>query len=254
MKFGICNGDVENIALCKKLGFDYIETGFSLLANEDEAPYEAFRRALEENEIPCLSVNCFLPGSLKVTGPQADDGALSAYVSRGMRRGKAMGVRKVVFGSSGARDLPEGFPFDEGVKQVIHFLRDIVSPSAAENGITVVIEPLSRKDTNIIHTLREGASLVAAVDRENIRLLGDLYHMYNNGDGPLDIRMMKGILKHAHIAEPTKRVFPAPDDGYDYRPFIEALEFAGCETCSVEARSSDFAADAAKAIEALRNA
>ena len=32
MKFGMCiGGDAKKIAICKKLGFDYVESGFSLL-------------------------------------------------------------------------------------------------------------------------------------------------------------------------------------------------------------------------------
>ena len=253
MKFGVCiGGDSTKIAISKRLGFDYVESCFSLLADENEAPYNNFQQALKENGIPCISVNCFLPGSLKVTGPVVDWDALSAYVERGMRRGAELGVKKVVFGSSGARDIPEGFPFDEAIRQICKFLTDIVSPLAEQYGIIVVLEPLSPNDTNVIRSLREGAELVAAVNKENVLLLGDLYHMYNVNDGESDVRMMKGLLKHAHISEPQKRIYPAAGDAYDYRAFIEALEYAGCETCSVEARTDDFETDAEKAIAVLR--
>ena len=253
MKFGVCIGcDPERIGISKKIGFDYVESGFSLLAEaENDAKYDDFLRLTKEYDIPCLSVNCFLPGSLKVTGPDADPVALKAYVERGMRRGAALGVKKVVFGSAGARNIPEGFPFDAAMRQIFSFLKDIVSPLAERFGITVVIEPLSPKDTNVIRTLREGAEIVAAVNEPNILLLGDLYHMYNVNEHEADVRMMKGLLKHAHIAQPQNRIYPAPGDDYDYAAFIAALEFAGCETCSVEARTDDFAADAAKAIAAL---
>ena len=254
MKFGVCIGcDPERIEISKKIGFDYVESGFSLLADaENDEKYDAFIRLTKEYEIPCLSVNCFLPGSLKVTGPETDPAALTAYVERGMRRGAALGVKKVVFGSSGARNIPDGFPFDEAMRQIFAFLTDIVSPIAEKFGIIVVIEPLSPKDTNVIRTLREGAEIVAAVNRPNIMLLGDVYHMYNVNEGEADVRMMKGILKHAHIAQPQNRVYPAPGDDYDYATFISALEFAGCDTCSVEARTDDFTADAANAIAVLK--
>ncbi len=64
--------------------------------------------------------------------------------------------------------------------------------------------------------------------------------------------MMKGILRHAHIAEPTKRIYPAAGDACDYKAFLEALEFAGCDTCSVEAGTGDFENDAARAIAVLK--
>ena len=253
MKIGACIGsDKSKIAVCKKLGYDYVESCFALLAEDDEASFEAFRQALLDNGIPCLSVNCFLPGALKVTGPETDLSALAEYVERGMKRGQRLGVKKVVFGSSGARNIPEGYPFADGMRQIFRFLSEVVSPIAEKYGIIVVIEPLSPKDTNVIRSLREGAEIVAAVNKQNVLLLGDLYHMYNVNDGPADVRMMKGILRHAHIAEPTKRIYPAPGDACDYKAFLEALEFAGCDTCSVEAGTGDFENDAARAIAVLK--
>lgn len=253
MKFGVCIGeDYKKIAIAKKLGYDYVESSFGLLTDTDETKYDSFQQNLIEYDIPCISVNCFLPGSLKVTGPEVDIEALKNYVERGMRRGALLGVKKVVFGSSGARNIPQDFPFAEGIRQIFTFLTDIVSPIAAKYGITVVMEPLSPKDTNVIRTLREGAEIVAAVNLPNILLLGDLYHMFNVNDAEDDVRMMKGILKHAHIAEPQKRIYPAPGDAYDYLAFIDALEYSGCDTCSVEARTDDFETDAAAAIAAMK--
>ena len=254
MKFGVCvGGDAGRIAIAKQVGFDYVESGFSVPAEDDEADYRRFCDELKKNDIPCLSVNCFLPSSLKVTGETVDYAALREYVGRGMPRAAAMGVKKVVFGSGGARNLPKGYPFAKGITDLVYFLREIVSPIAAENGITVVIEPLSPKDTNIIQSVKEGAFLASAVNRENICLLADLYHMCNASDTPEDIVAMKGLLRHAHIAEPSKRRYPAPGDAYDYKPFIDALGVAGCDTCSLEAGCSDFASEAAKAIEVFRS-
>ncbi len=253
MKFGMCiGGDREKIAVCKKLGFDYVESGFSLLTDENEENYDLFAAALKENDFPCISVNCFLPGSLKVTGPEVDNAALSAYIERGMRRGAALGVKKVVFGSGGARRIPEGFPYEEAVRQIFSFLSEIVSPIAEKYGITVVIEPLSLRDTNFIHTVGEGAIIAAAVNKENIRLLADLFHVNRCGDTNESIAAMRGLLRHAHIAEPVNRRFPSPQDTCDYKGFVDALEAAGCDTCSVEASCENFEEEAAGAIRVLR--
>ena len=255
MKYGICIGcDVDRIAIAKELGYDYVESGFSLLADaENDEKYPLFSAELKRCGIPCLSVNCFLPGSLKVTGEAVDEQALRAYVERGMRRGAAMGVKKVVFGSGGARKVPEGFPYDTAVRQLISFLSDIVAPIAEQYGITVVIEPLSAEDTNIITSVNEGAILAAAVNKPDVRLLVDLYHMCYAGDTLAQVRSMKGLLQHAHIAEPEKRKYPAAGDTYDYRAFVEALEDAGCETCSLEASTQNFAEDAAASIAVFRS-
>ena len=253
MKFGVCiGGDASKIVIAKQLGFDYVESCFALPAEDSDEDYARFCDELKKNDIPCLSVNCFLPSSLKVTGEAVNYAALREYIERGMRRASDLGIEKVVFGSSGARNLPKGYPFEKGINDLVYFLREIVSPIALACGITVVIEPLSPKDANIIQSVKEGAFLASAVNRENIRLLCDLYHMCNVADTPEDIVAMKGLLKHAHIAEPKNRRYPAPGDEYDYKSFTDALAAAGCETCSLEAGTSDFASDAAKAMEVFR--
>lgn len=254
MRFGICVGsDANKITVAKKLGYDYVECGFSMLANEDDAEFTLFKKALVENNIKCEASNGFLPRELKVTGDNVDYKALADYIERGMKKGADIGVKTVVFGSSGARNIPEGHSFDKAIRQLIYFLREICSPICAKYGLRIVIEPLSKKETNIIHTVLEGGILISAVNKDNIGALGDLYHMYNAGDGPDEIKMLKGVLWHAHIAEPSKRVYPTSDDEYDYKAFVEALEFAGCTRCSLEARYSDFEEDAKKAIDVFKS-
>ena len=256
MKFGMCIGsDSNKIAVCKKLGYDYVESAFEMLADpKNDEKYDAFQAELKNNGFSCLSVNCFIPSALKITGPDADEQALKDYIERGMKRGAALGVKKVVFGSGGARKRPEGFSYETAVRQIFSFLTDIVSPIAEKYGILLVIEPLRSGDTNMIESLREGAVIAAAVNRPNIRLLVDLYHAYYSGDTNDHIRSMTTLLRHAHIAEPEKRVYPAPGDAYPYADFISALKAAGCDTCSVEARCSDFEKEAADAIRVLRAA
>ena len=252
----MCIGsDSNKIAVCKKLGYDYVESAFEMLADpKNDEKYDAFQAELKNNDFSCLSVNCFIPSALKITGPDADEQALKDYIERGMKRGAALGVKKVVFGSGGARKRPEGFSYETAVRQIFSFLTDIVSPIAEKYGILLVIEPLRSGDTNMIESLREGAVIAAAVNRPNIRLLVDLYHAYYSGDTNDHIRSMTTLLRHAHIAEPEKRVYPAPGDAYPYADFISALKAAGCDTCSVEARCSDFEKEAADAIRVLRAA
>ncbi|MBQ6419995.1 MAG: sugar phosphate isomerase/epimerase [Clostridia bacterium] len=249
MRYGVCTGDPAGVATAAKLGFDYVEAGFAKFAEAGE-DLAVFRKALAEYQIPCESANCFIPGSLKITGPDADPKALAAYIGKGMYNAAATGLKTVVFGSGGARQIPAGFPYDQAIRQIITFLRDIVEPVAAKYDITVVVEPLC--DCNVIRSVREGAAIAAAADAGHVRLLGDLFHMAKMGDTHEDILAVGAMLRHAHIAEPTKRVFPAPGDGFDYKPFLQALEAVGCPRCSVEARTDNFEADASAALKVLK--
>ena len=73
------------------------------------------------------------------------------------------------------------------------------------------------------------------------------------GDTCEDVLALRGVLMHAHIAEPSNRVYPAPGDAFDYGPFVRALQQIGCPRCSLEARYSDFNADAKVAITVFRS-
>ncbi|MBR4766347.1 MAG: sugar phosphate isomerase/epimerase, partial [Clostridia bacterium] len=196
-------------------------------------------------------VNCFLPGSLKVTGPQLDYDALREYIEKGISRGKPLGLEKVVFGSSGARNVPDGWSYEEAYRQIVYFLKEIAAPIAEKYGVIITIEPLRKTDSNIVNSAPEGAALASQADSDSIKCLVDFYHMFEAGDDCETVRKLTGAIKHAHIAEPVSRHYPRKDDGADYKSFIVSLESAGCETCSVEASTDNFERDCAPAFEAI---
>lgn len=259
MRFGICAGDkVENISIVANAGFDYVESNFQFISNGEKERLDAYYNELKKYNIKCEAANCFLPGSLHATGPDVDKNALSEYVKRGMDNGARLGLKIAVFGSGGARRVPEGFSFKTAYLQLAEFLGEIVSPVAAQYGITVVTEPLSRNETNIINTVSEGVLLASFVDKENIKTLADLYHMKNVGENSDTVKMLFGEIKHAHISNPVsvgdkKRIYPKDVSEFDYKSFLDALSVAGCERCSIEANCDDFEAEAPIAIKTLRS-
>lgn len=260
MKYGICVGinQLDRIKIAAECGFDYVEAGFAALTQADDAAYAAFKQALTDNNISCEAANGFLPGTLRVTGDNVDSDAVRAFVEKGMQRAKEVGIQVVVFGSSGARNLDENTSYYKGIQQLIAFLREIAGPVAAKYGVRIAVEPLCPQESNIINGVKEGVILAAAADQENVGGLGDLYHMAIIGDNGDDIRAVKGNLYHTHIASPglnsgKRRWYPADPAEYDYKDFLDAVEYAGCPRCSVEAGCDDFAVEAPKALAVLRS-
>ncbi len=260
MKFGVCVGldNRERVKIAAECGYDYIECGFQMFANATEEQLIEWEKTSEEFGIGCEAVNCFLPGSLSVTGENVDYDALKEFVSRGMKNCARMGVKIVVFGSSGARNIPEGFSYAKGFWQMGYFLREIASPEAEKYGITVVTEPLRKAESNMINTVKEGVMLAVLAGKDNIKGLADLFHMEQCGDTAEDVRALSGSIVHGHISNPVgvngrKRIYPASADEFDYKSFVDALRDGGCERCSIEADVIDFAVDAPKAIKLLRS-
>ena len=254
MRFGVCiGGDAGKIATAKAVGFDYVEAGFSLLTTENTEEFDRYAAELQKNDIRCESVNCFIPGHLPVVADTVNEKGLYDYVKKGMENGVKLGVKTVVFGSGGARRIPEGFPYEKAVRQTLRFLREIAGPLAEENGITVVLEPLSPRDTNFINTAKEGAVIAAAADHPAVKSLVDLFHMEKVGDTNADILAIGPMIRHAHIAEPSQRVYPSTPDEFDYKGFVAALESVGCPRCSVEANCRDFETDSRAAARLLQS-
>ena len=258
MKIGVCRGldDFEAMKAASVAGIDYWETGFGCLANFDDEKFELCKSKLEELGIKCLASNGFIPGELPIVGPAVNYDALCEYMDKGFERAKILGVEKIGLGSGKARSFEEGFCLDRAEEQVAFFLEEFAAPRAKEAGCIIVIEPLRFKESSIIHTISDGVRIAKMSKVDNVSGLADLYHVYGNKDNIEDIAHFRGEIKHSHIAEPVKRRYPMSTDADNikdiYKSFFEALKTAGCETCSIEAHTDDFAVDIISAVKIIK--
>jgi sugar phosphate isomerase/epimerase len=238
--FGICGGP-DMFAACPE-GMDFLEcTVSALVPLEDDAAFADALAALQGGCAPFKAANCFLPGDLKTTGPDVDEAALDAYVDTVMARAKQLGLQRIVFGSGGSRQVPDGFDKDEAFNQMIGHCRRF-GDIAAKYGVTIVIEPLQLAECNIINTVTEGIKLAKAADHPNVKVLADFYHMACDGEGPESILAAGDLLQHVHVAEKEKRTAPGME-GDDLRPYLKALKEIGYDgMISIEASFGDDAA------------
>jgi len=226
MRYGVC-GDPVLAAGAAKAGYDYFEwsVGALLKPREPEAAFAAALSQVRAAPIPCPVVNCFLPADLKVTGPQVDSAALRAYVATACERAQRAGVAIIVFGSGGARQIPEGFARRDAQDQLASFC-GMAGPIAQQHGVTIVVEPLNRQECNVLNTVRECAELVRKVSHPAVRLLVDAYHLLRDDDATADIAANGDLLAHVHIATKDRRLAPGAEP-CDFAPFFAALAQAG---------------------------
>lgn len=119
--------------------------------------------------------------------------------------------------------------------------------------MTIVIESLRSGETNNINTVKEGAEFVRTVNRENVRLLCDLYHFTSENESFSEIVENADILKHFHIAAPEYRIYPSMNDKYDYMPFVSSLKNIGYTgLISIEGRYHDSDKEAIESIKFLK--
>ena len=253
VQVGYCT-PLRNIEAAKAAGFDYVELSTSEIAGLSDAEFEQAAARVQQVGLPVPATNLFLPAALKVTGPNVDPEQQMAYIRKAFARLARLGTQIVVFGSGGARQVPDGFPKDQAFQQLVAFGKRI-APEARARGITVAVEPLRRQETNIINSAAEGLTLVNAIDDAGFQLMIDFYHLASEKEDPAVILRARAHIRHLHMANPNGRVFPRKWDEFDYAPFFAALQKIGYDKrISVEASTQDFPTDAPLAIALLRRA
>lgn len=253
IQVGYCTS-LKNIAAAQAAGFDYIEVGTSEIAAMSDTEFQQALNEARRVGLPVPAANLFLPATLKVVGDAADPARQQTYVRNAFDRLKQLGVQLVVFGSGGARRVPDGFSTDDAFAQLVAFGR-LVAPEARARGITVAIEPLRIEETNIVNSAAEGLTLVEAIGDPNFRLMIDFYHLASAHESSSIVERAASRLRHLHVANPNGRVFPRDWAEFDYAPFFAALRhihYVG--RISVEASTKDLSADAPPAIALLRHA
>jgi sugar phosphate isomerase/epimerase len=250
MKFGLCTGP-ENLEMAVRLGFDYIESTVTGAESMGDADFAALEAKVKSSPIRIERFNVLFPRTIRLVGPEADHGKIRAYLDRAFPRVKALGGTAVVFGSGGSRMFPAEMPYRDAFRDLIKVTK-LIGEAALKYGITIVIEPLNKGETNCINSVREGAMLEGAADHPSVQLLADLYHMLKENE-PMDNLLSVKKIKHTHIALLENRAFPTVCDR-DVRAFFDALKQIGYDgTMSIEGKAmGDFETDAAAALKVLR--
>jgi sugar phosphate isomerase/epimerase len=228
MKLGICASG-RDLGLLAASGADYVEEHVQqfLVPELAATEFEARLRALPP--APAVrAANCFLPGDLKCVGPDVDVRRLLKYGGTAFIRARQAGIKTIVFGSAGARSIPKGFAREKAAAQFVELLKSL-GPMAAEQDLTLVVEPLNTGECNFINSLQEGAELVRACGHPAVRLLCDFYHMRMEDEGAEEIVAHGALLAHAHVAEKEGRAFPGKhgEDLSDYLIALKEVEYQG---------------------------
>lgn len=209
-------------------GADYllIPVNKFLKPDEPEAEFEKELRLMEQSPIPVLSCNGFLRGhTLRSIGPEAKTENVLRFAKIAFERAKRAGVKRIVFGSSGSRRLPEGWSKAQADEQFIALLEKMAE-LAEPAGIIVAVENLQIKECNYLTHLGEVGEIIEEVNHPNIRMLADLYHGSVMKDPPEVLTKYGHLIDVIEIAEAKGRTIPGVSN-QDFRPFFDALRAGG---------------------------
>jgi sugar phosphate isomerase/epimerase len=131
----------------------------------------------------------------------------------------------MVFGSPKQRSSAGG----STRTQAISFLRDglrMLAPHAAARNVQILLEPLSRTQTDVVNTLAEAAGLVEEINSPAIQ---SMFDVHNAADETLPhtelLRRYWQYIRHVHVNEIDGR---EPGQGhYDFAPLLATLEELG---------------------------
>ncbi len=217
MRYGFCTGfasalkdrpDDPLLEAIRGAGYDYVEFPLTLIAALPQDGFERLRASLDRLSLAADCCCNMFPASIRLTGPARDPDAARAYLEKAFPRMKALGVGTLVFGSSGARNLPEGTGAREGCGQLSSLVREIVVPLLDQFGVTLAMEPIGSYEANFINTLPEAMEVVRRAGHPRVRLLADSVHMLYEREEPQHLRTYFPWLAHVHVCE-SGRALPS---------------------------------------------
>jgi len=251
--FAVCRS-ISDYPAIAAAGYDYVEgsVGSFLVPGQNDSAFLVNLEQMKQLGAKVISCASFIPGELKITGPETRHDEIIVWAETAFRRARMANMPYIVLGSGGARSIPDGFHKQEVPRQFIDVCKRM-APLAQEYGVTVVIEPLNRGETNFINSLAEGAAIVKAVNHPNIQLLCDIYHMLREDEPAEEIVKYGEFLRHCHIAEKETRSIPGTA-GDDFRPYFNALKQIKYQGCiSIEGRWDDFEKRLAPALQYMKD-
>lgn len=178
----LAGANIALVALCT--GHVFAEDHLGLVTPEVEISQEAYARLLE-----------FVQAASRWIGP-------GGMVNIGRARGLGDPLRP-------AESL-------DCLREALQQLADDAAPHA----IRLTLEPVSKTETSFVHSTQDGLEMVRRVNRPNLGLILDTYHMYREDADPLaSLREAREVLWHVHISDANRR-WP----GSDAIPFEQVVE------------------------------
>ncbi len=210
----------DAIRAAKAAGFDAVECHYPY-----DTPPEAVREALGETGLAMLGLNT-ARGDVA-----AGDNGLAAIPGRQDEARGAIDQALDYAVTVGAQNVHVMAGKAEGEEARATFIANLrhACERAAAVGVTVLIEPLNRRDAPgyFLQTADQALDIISAVGTPNIKLMFDCYHLQiMQGDLTHRLQAHMAAIGHIQIAAvPDRR---EPDHGeIDYRYILRFLESLG---------------------------
>ncbi len=223
-EIGIVN-DMEQDSMLYAAGYRSLSESISKCfspKNLTDTQFTEKLKAIQKLRTRMVACNLFIPGEMKLVGPDLDEGSILVYTEQVFQRCQKAKVGLIVWGSGGARRIPGGFSKEKAKDQFIN-IAGKVAVQAKKYDVVLALESLNRSETNFINTLAEALEIVKKVNHPNLKLNADFYHLRKENEQPSVIEEAGGYIVHCELAERDKRT-PPGTMGDDFRAYLRALK------------------------------
>ncbi len=241
-RYAMCNESMKGMGweqqcdLAAKAGYQGIEIApFSLVKEGVSELSPQTRKAMIDSMknagIECAGLHWLLsppPQGLHFTSPEAGVRRKTLeYFKRLIDFCADLGGKVMVFGSPGGRSTEGKIPVEEAKRNFTEGLGQIAD-HARLRGVKVLIEALSRDQTDVINTLEEAVKIVKALKHPAVRAMFDFH---NTVDETLSfaeiIDRYYPFIHHVHVMEMDGKYLGAGKGASDYLPAFQLLKDKG---------------------------
>ncbi|WP_341302097.1 sugar phosphate isomerase/epimerase family protein [Lysinibacillus sp. FSL H8-0500] len=217
MKYGVYYAYWENewatsfekyIQKVKKLGFDVLEVAALGLVNLSNEQLKHLNYLAKEQQIS-LTAGIGIPQEYDISSPNKETREKGLqFMKNILNKLEIAGIDRIggTVYSYWPVDYSQPFDKEEVRKYSIASVKELAD-YAKQKGITLLIETLNRFEQFLINDVEEALVFVREVDKENVQIMLDTFHMNIEEDSiPDAIRKAGEHLGHLHIGEGNRKV------------------------------------------------
>ena len=240
-RYAICSeifGDWElgrACALARSLGYTGLEIApFQFAESVDDissVKRSEMRRTIQDEDLSCVGIHWLLvsPKAMHLTtAEQSVRNKSWAYLDRLIDFCADLGGKVMVLGSPLQRNSGPGVSARDARSRLAEGLAGL-APHAASRGVTLLMEPVSSRETDVVVTLSEAAEIVERVDHPAIQTMFDTHNASDEGENIVALlERHYPIIRHVHVNEVDGR-HPGTGDT-DFKSVMASLakrDYAG---------------------------
>ncbi len=214
----------ERLAFVDRIGYDGIELHLAETLARDPADLVTL---FQNSRVRPTTVD----GARKLLDPNPAERAASLTQLRARldlcgKLGAVAVLLVPIFGPPLVPDLSPCHTAIELERELLLAALKELAPHARDVGAVLMLEPLNRYETHFLNTLDQGAEFCRRVNRPEIRIMADFFHMnLEEADVAASIRQSGPFIRYVHVADSNRK---QPGRGHlDFRPGFRALKDAG---------------------------